>query len=625
MLLRERLVLAVDRAGSERLWTVRTPAEDGRGYVVELWRIDGEGPARRIELPISPESVPALLPDGSLAIVGSPDEEPPALWVTPRAGAGVQRLTPAGMRVIDVAASPADGRLVFRAEAGPPRFLVGDDVARRIGDVDYLADGVGFRDHRVHLFLAADGGVDQLTDGDFDVLAADWSGATDEVWLLVGVVGDEPYERHQLWTMSPRHGASPRAEVPDPGSVFDAALSPDGARLAWLARGEPHEETRLWVLDRDRGERHRIDGGLCVDQSTFPDLLPQQAPRSQIGWSADGSRVLAIATVHGVPNVYEFPLEGGAPQPLVNELSVGFLRVAGPAALVVASDGTSPAEAFELEDGRSVRLSRESSWLPRECWPRITELKAQNGRAAVHGWVMEPPAGAATDAPLVLHVHGGPYSAHGRLPWTEMLALTSRGYRVLVPNPRGSVSYGDAWGGAIPGRWGTVDADDLHAFVDAALERGLGVPDRVGVIGLSYGGFMTAHLLATSDRFRAGIAENPVTNFISQFGMSDLGAFGPRLVFGSDRIEFDRWLAASPLYRAESITAPLLLLQGERDDRCPLPESMQLYTVLKALGRTVEVIRLPEETHMMFALARPDRRVYRLEAILDWFDRHLAT
>jgi dipeptidyl aminopeptidase/acylaminoacyl peptidase len=623
MLLGERLILGVDGNQSSRVWAVRRPREDGSGYIVELWRSNSA--PERVDLPFSLAAIPALTPAGAIAIVGNADDAPPALWLLEDGQANPRRLTEDGMHVVDVAASPRDGRLMFRAKAGEPRFLVGKDVARRIADVDYLADGTGFRDQRVHAFIAADGQINQLTDGRFDVLAADWSASGDEVWLLAGVVREKPYEQHELWTVRAEPGSVPNVEVSAPGWVYDTALSPDGVHLAWLGRNELHEETRLWLLERATGRRRRIDGGLCVDQATFPDLLPLQAPRSQIAWSDDGTHVQAIATVRGNPTAYSFPIDGGDPQPLVPNLSVGFLRVVGHTTLLVASDGTRPAEVLEVTSSSPVaRLSDERSWIPTSLWPRITELTVDTRCAAVHGWVMEPPEGAPADGPTVLHVHGGPYSAHGRIPWIEMVALASRGYRVLVPNPRGSVSYGDAWSTAINGRWGTVDADDLHAFVDAALERGLGTPGRLGVLGLSYGGFMTAHLLATSDRFRAGIAENPVTNFISAFGMSDLGALAPRLFSGSDEIEFDRWLHASPLYRAANITTPLLLLQGERDDRCPLPESMQLYTTLKTLGRTVELVRLPEESHMMFANARPDRRVYRLGAILDWFDRHLA-
>ncbi len=269
-------------------------------------------------------------------------------------------------------------------------------------------------------------------------------------------------------------------------------------------------------------------------------------------------------------------------------------------------------------------MSAHGAWFPEGAWPEVGELRARNGEAEVHGWVLQPAGGARPDAPLVLHVHGGPYSAHGPVPWLEMAALTARGCTVLCPNPRGSVSYGPAWSTAIAGRWGTDDAADLHAFVDAAIEQGLGSGDRLGLMGLSYGGYMTVHLLGTSDRFRAAIAENPVTNFVSEFGMSDLGALGARLFGGSDEIDVESWLRASPLVNVHRITTPLLLLHGERDDRCPLPESMQAYAILKALGREVELVRLPEESHMMFALARPDRRVYRLECIVEWFDRHLG-
>ena len=224
------------------------------------------------------------------------------------------------------------------------------------------------------------------------------------------------------------------------------------------------------MLDRRTGTVTRLDRGLCVEQATFPDLLPPVGPRMQIAWTADGSAVLAIATVRGRPALHRFPLDG-EPEPVLPGVSVGFLRRAGDATLVVGSMDGGAADAFELDGGR---LSHHAGWLPE--LPRVTELSTDRSGVEVHGWVVEPD-GASADAPLILHIHGGPYSAHGPVLWLEMIALASHGYRVLVPNPRGSVSYGEEFSTAIVGRWGSVDADDLHAFVDEALDRGLGDPE----------------------------------------------------------------------------------------------------------------------------------------------------
>ena len=613
-LLDERLVLTVDAAGDGgRIWSVRRPDEDGRGYTTELWHRPPGGEARQVALPFAPGARPRYDNTGRLVVVATD-----ALWRASLDGDEPTQLT-RDEHVLDAEPSPTDDRVLFRAFAGAPRFLVGDDVARRIDSPLVLADGHGFRDRWTHAFLWADGKVAQCTDGDYDVHACAWAADGSEVWLLVGLLLDRPYEVNQLWTMRP--GNAPQVAVEAPGWVFDVALSPDATKLAWLARRGIAEETRLFVLDRASGETRQLDGGLCVDQATFPDVLPLQMPRTQLEWEGDDA-LLAVATVRGRPTLYRFPL-AGRPGPALSGTCVGFLRRAAGATLLVGSDETGPAEAIELDGDVPRRLSAHGGWFPDGAWPRVTELSTDASGVEVHGWIVDPPHGAAPDAPVVLHVHGGPYSAHGPLPWLEMSALAARGYRVLVPNPRGSVSYGDDHCNAIEGRWGTVDADDLHAFVDAALESG-GDPDRVGVVGLSYGGFMAVHLAGTSDRFRAVVAENPVTSFVSEFGMSDLGLFAADLFFGSEEIDLDAWLRASPLYRADRIQAPLLLLQGEADHRCPLPESMQVYTLLKALGREVELVRFPDESHLMFTLARPDRRLYRLECILEWFDRHLG-
>jgi dipeptidyl aminopeptidase/acylaminoacyl peptidase len=621
-LLAEQLVLSGDARGALRVWSVRRPADDGRSYRVELWSSsDGAGPAQ-VELPFSLAAAPRVRADGALTLVGAEDG-PAHLWSAAPDGSGLEQLS-TDHHVLDAEPSPAGMQVAFRAFAGPNRFLVGEDTARRIDVVDFLADGMGFRDRRMHAFLWDGGRIVQLTEGDVDVYACGWSGDGSVLWLVVGRVRDQPFEEHELWTVAVDPPGSPQVAVAEPGWVVDAALAPDGSKLAWLTRPDFAHETRLQVLDVASGEVRRLDAGLCCDQATFPDLLPLPVYGTQLAWEEDGGALLALATVRGVPGLHRFPLDGSPPQALTPGVATGLLRRADGVTLLVGIDGERPAELLELTGAGVRHVSAHGGWFPEGAWPHVRELTVRNGDHEVHGWVLEPPGGAEPEQPVVLHVHGGPYNAHGPVPWLEMVALAARGYTVLAPNPRGSVSYGDAHSTAIVGRWGTVDADDLQAFVNAAEPRLVGdASARLGVIGLSYGGYMTVQLLGTSRRFAAAVAENPVTNFVSEFGMSDLGALGAQLFTGGDEIDLEAWFRSSPLARAHTIRTPLLLLQGERDDRCPLPESMQPYVLLKALGREVELVRFPEESHLMFALARPDRRVYRLECILDWFDRHL--
>ena len=159
------------------------------------------------------------------------------------------------------------------------------------------------------------------------------------------------------------------------------------------------------------------------------------------------------------------------------------------------------------------------------------------------------------------------------------------------------------------------------------MALGLADPDRLGVIGLSYGGFMVNWLVGTTDRFRAAVSENGVTNQVSEWANSDFGpefARAGRLGNTLSQEGVDALWRQSPLRNVASIHTPLLLLQAEADLRCPPYDAEQLFIALKHLGRTVEYVLYPEESHVFSSSGRPDRRIDRMTRMLDWFDRYLG-
>jgi dipeptidyl aminopeptidase/acylaminoacyl peptidase len=163
--------------------------------------------------------------------------------------------------------------------------------------------------------------------------------------------------------------------------------------------------------------------------------------------------------------------------------------------------------------------------------------------------------------------------------------------------------------------------------VEWAVEERLADRDRVGIMGLSYGGYLTNWMVANHPGvFRAAVSENPVTDMVLEWGTSDFGrhlglqSTGARNPW-EDPVAF---LAHSPTARMHENQTPLLLLQAENDLRCPPGNSEMVFLILRTLGREVEMIRYPGESHIMLAIGRPDRRVDRLERIVDWFKKHLG-
>jgi dipeptidyl aminopeptidase/acylaminoacyl peptidase len=202
--------------------------------------------------------------------------------------------------------------------------------------------------------------------------------------------------------------------------------------------------------------------------------------------------------------------------------------------------------------------------------------------------------------------------------------LCGAGYAVLMVNHRASTGYGDEFSTAIKGDWGNLDYTDLMAGVDYAIARGIADPERLGVCGLSGGGNLTCWTIGQTDRFKAAVPENPVTNWISFYGVSDIGPWFAVEQMGGHPHEIPEvYVRCSPITYAHRCKTPTLLIQGEHDWRCPAEQSEQFYTVLKANGCTVEMLRLPKASHAGTIVGAPINRRIHNEALLDWMDRYV--
>jgi dipeptidyl aminopeptidase/acylaminoacyl peptidase len=249
----------------------------------------------------------------------------------------------------------------------------------------------------------------------------------------------------------------------------------------------------------------------------------------------------------------------------------------------------------------------------------------------IEGWLYRPkgvegslpPQGGRP--PLILHVHGGPYGAWGDSFYFQAQALAGQGYASLYVNPRGSLGYGQEFSAAAD--WGEDDFRDLMAGIDAVLERGAADPDRLGITGISYGGFMTNWALGHTDRFRAGVSVNGVSNQVSMFGVSDMSALWLPHELGGAPWEseeaWQRYRYHSPLTYVDRINTPLLLIQSENDYRCPIEQGEQMLTALRYRRQVVELVRFPGASHVIAGSASPLHRYFQWKLTLDWFDTYV--
>jgi len=257
-------------------------------------------------------------------------------------------------------------------------------------------------------------------------------------------------------------------------------------------------------------------------------------------------------------------------------------------------------------------------------WPEILPIHTTGSDGTpVEGWIWLPSTGQAP-YPTMLLIHGGPNLSHGYAFYFDALSLTSAGYAVLMINYRGSTGYGDAFSTAIHGDWGNLDYHDLLAGVDAAIAAGLADANRLACGGLSAGGYHTCWLVTHTHRFKAAVAENPVTNWVSFYGTSDIGpTFAVRQFGGTPYQLPETYQRCSPITYAPSCQTPTLLVVGEEDRRCPAEQSEQFYTVLKTIGCPTEMLRLPKCNHVDSIYGPWESRLAHNEAMVAWLNHYV--
>jgi dipeptidyl aminopeptidase/acylaminoacyl peptidase len=622
---------ALSPDGAQVVYTRRTVSGDR--YRTSLWLVPSRGGRpRRLTSGRWNDGAPAWSPTGTeIAFVSDRggDDTPAALYLIRPDGGEAERVCAAPHGDVGAPAWSPDGtRIAFTAEAGAPRFWVGDPKERRarvIRTVDWRNDQ-GERAYRTHLFVvAARPGARplQVTTGDFDVAEPAWhpGGTRIAFAARIGPGADLDPAPH-IHSVRVKAGARPREVVALAGFARLPAWSPDGRLLAFVGTDVPgapdHAEPELYVWDGKRARSLTGALDLPVTLGFGSDLLDWMGPeQSAPVW--DGEALVVPINRRGRDEVWRVPLEG-QPQPLTaGDTSLAVITAAAGRIVVTATDDAYPPEICAVEDRRLRRLTRHGgAWLRRHVAPAVREVDA----GGVPSFLFEP-AGASGRTALVLAPHGGPYGAHAPTPELDTWLLTSLGYRVLAPNIRGSGGYGRDWVSPIQGRWGGPDADDLMAAVEWAVRTRLADPKRIAVMGLSYGGWAANWLAGTSTRFACVISENGVASMQTAHAVSHIGPSYDRQIGYGPVYEHGAALAASsPLQHVERMTAPMLMLQGEADRICPLDDNWQLFVALRELGRDVEMVLYPDEHHVMMATARPDRRVDRMQRVVDFLAKH---
>ena len=629
--------------GSTIAFVVTTADLDANQYASRVWLAAANQafPPVPFTAGAHRESKPRWSPDGSLiAFVDHPEETGCRLLVAPIEGDDSVELIQLPEEIEDLAWSPDGTRLAFTARLrdearyGPKRDK--DRPARHIDRRGYRLDSVGWTiDRPRHVFtIAADGSGQaptQVTDGPFEHAAVAWS--PDGQWLAFSGARTETWDVDQSTHLyrAPAVGGAIEQLTSGTTTHGSPAWSADGASLSfvWGDRASMPRFGQIGVVDVEAKSERLVTTAL--DRHCAPYLGGARDPM----WDSD--QIVFQIDEHGNVPLLSIGLDGVASTLLTGDRHViGFDKAGGTLAAVVSTPTALPELVVVDADGERALTSFGAAFhaaVGVHAPERFVAVSSDGHE--VEAWLMRPSGAVSGRRPLLLNIHGGPFAQYGNRFFDEFQLAAGAGYVTIYSNPRGSSGYGEAFARAIRGPaaaedpgtgWGGIDYDDVMAVVDAGLEQfpDLIDPQRLGVMGGSYGGFMTSWIIGHSDRFKAACSERACNNLLVFAHTSDIGSYFPAAYIGCSHLDDpDEFLRQSPVSYYRAITTPVLILHSESDLRCPIEQAEDLYLRLKMTGQDVEFVRFPGESHELSRSGSPRHRIERMELILDWFARKL--
>jgi acylaminoacyl-peptidase len=496
------------------------------------------------------------------------------------------------------------------------------------------SEGSGFvynMRNQVYLLDVRGGSVERLTRDEFsyNYVAADPLGR----YLIASVVRDtlRPYRTSLVVVRV--DGSAEEVKLGSDLWVGPLAVSPTGRYLAFfgrdLGRGRgfaAHEE--LWLLDLEdlRLESVTRSLGLGVSRRVYYDLRGPASAEPRPVW--DGDYVYFPISKGGRYSLYRYSTTGRTLEAVLDgDYVVWEYDARNDVVAFVKVTATEPADLWVARvGGGATRVTRFNEVVReyRVSEPRYFRFRASDG-AEIEGWVIEPVDRVeGRRYPAILWIHGGPKSKFGWSFMFEFQLYASNGYAVVYCNPRGSDGYSEEFAD-IREHYGERDYQDIVECLDHAVrEFNFIDQDRVGITGISYGGYMVNWIVAQTDRFRAAVSQNGISTWEAEYLTTDIGPyFVPDQIGGDPWTNWEKLRAKSPLYYVDRVKTPLMIVHSLDDYRCWLDQAIALFTALKLRGKEVELVLFESGGHAFGWSGRPSLREARLKHLLRWFNTYL--
>jgi dipeptidyl aminopeptidase/acylaminoacyl peptidase len=540
-----------------------------------------------------------------------------------------------------------------RGQSDPP-----ESDYRYIDRLNYMFNGAGFVYDSIAQLWAVDvatGEARRLTEGRTAAEDPAWSPDGTKVAYTTNLSRDHDLAfRSDIVVVDVATGGRTRVSGGGDAAFFSPTWLPDGKTIVALGGRRPANDYRfdIWLFAAD-GSDASPRGGRNL--SGRHDLMPGSSMNSDITPgepirlipSADGEWVSFIAPIRGSYELWRIATADGTPEQLTEDRHyISSFDQVGVRAAVIRSAPTATADVW-VRDGDGNGTLRQVSRFNEKALADVELIEPKERHARVdgrdiQGWFLPGRATAVTaDAgngtgshgkprrgpgPLVTEIHGGPHTLYGWSPVLEFQVLAGSGIGVFYCNPRGSEGYGLEFNEANRRDWGPGPMRDVIAGIDALVADGLADPERLGVTGGSYGGYLTNWIVAHDQRFSAAITCRSVSDMAMLFLTGDIsGGDWAEIEFGATPWEDPAYFREiSPLTYATEIRTPLLIQHSERDLRTTVGQAEALFTVLRSKKRPVRLMRVPDETHELTRSGTPHRRAENLVQVRDWFRHFLV-